>query len=744
MQAQARKGERWHFSTGVLAPVIIALVVTVCGVLFFVLWATGNSDARSLQRQTRLAAHVIEETVEAAPRAQESVVVGDEAFANTYVKFNRSWVERHLGLWMHSYFGHDRAFLLNEENVPVYSMNHGANASPILYAADADMFGPLVAKMREKIAAGELDDYRLGRVAKAPRVVELTTIAQLPAIVSIMPIVSDMPRRIYRPGSEFLHVTVVFLDAELARELSHTFMLSDASFSIEQSGDTGRAVFPIMNSTGRFVAFLEWLQDRPGARLLNEMVPVLVVGFLIAGTLVFLLLDKLWRSSDALERGRRQAEFSALHDALTGLPNRTLFDRELADAVEGLTRQHRPVTLLMLDLDRFKQVNDTRGHLAGDALIRAVAQRLATRLVPPSSLARIGGDEFAVICKACPDAAAADALAQELIDCISRPYLVDGSEVFIGASIGIVQCRDPSVDRIDLVRKADIALYEAKAGGRNRSVTYRDEMNEELQQQHVIEAALREALRRGDELSVVFQPLYGAANGAITGAEALSRWKHPELGAISPSHFIAVAESCGLIEALGDLVLDRACRLGAVWPGQTIAVNISPTQLRNPEFSKRLFALLEASGMRPEDLELEITEGILLEDEMAVTETLRNLRGAGIKIALDDFGTGYSSLNYLKRYAVDRIKIDRSFVSQLAEGGVSAAIVQAMITLAHAMGIKVTAEGVETEQQRAALAAMGCNTCQGYLFSPAVSADALEALFSGAGHRRRGLRSQVA
>ncbi|MGV3650899.1 MAG: putative bifunctional diguanylate cyclase/phosphodiesterase, partial [Devosia sp.] len=332
---------------------------------------------------------------------------------------------------------------------------------------------------------------------------------------------------------------------------------------------------------------------------------------------------------------------------------------------------------------------------------------------------RMAGDPQAVL-----------ALGNAIIEALNKPFALRGSEVFVGVSLGVVLAERRDRDRRELTRKADIALYEAKAGGRNRVVMFEPAMNELLQSRHKIEAELREALRRTDQISLAFQPLVEGRSGRVDGAEALVRWRHPTLGQVSPAQFVPIAEGTGLIETLGEWVLRQACLMGARWPGMTIAVNISPTQLRNPNFPDRVFAVLEETGMRPDDLELEITEGILIEDGQIASESLRRFRTAGIKIALDDFGTGYSSLNYLKRYAVDRIKIDRSFVSQLAPDAASSAIVQTMITLAHALGIKTTAEGVETAEQMATLRGMGCDNFQGYLLSAPLSSSDLEAVFN--------------
>jgi EAL domain-containing protein (putative c-di-GMP-specific phosphodiesterase class I) len=329
-------------------------------------------------------------------------------------------------------------------------------------------------------------------------------------------------------------------------------------------------------------------------------------------------------------------------------------------------------------------------------------------------------------------------LGTQILAAISRPFRVQGVEIYAGVSVGAVMAGPGPHSWSEFSRKADIALYEAKAGGRNRMVVYEETMDEDVQGRHQIEAELREALRVDDgQLWLAFQPLYRGHDLRLHGAEALVRWTHPRLGLVPPARFIPIAESAGLIEPLGRMVFREACRLGARWPGMTIAVNVSPAQLRNADFVAWIFDLLSTSGMRPEDLELEITEGILLDDEQSTATAIRQLRAVGIRIALDDFGTGYSSLNYLKRYPVDRIKIDRSFVSPLAYGSKANAIVEAMITLSQALDMEVTAEGVESVEQRDILVALRCNTLQGYLLSAPISVERIERMFDKASERSR-------
>ncbi|WP_170267337.1 bifunctional diguanylate cyclase/phosphodiesterase [Youhaiella tibetensis] len=732
----------WHLSASILAPVVLSLLLVMAGVLGFVLWSTANSDQRALERETVMVNKVLSEQLELLPHDQESVAARDTTIINTKLKYNQSWVDANLGLWMHEYFGHDRAFLLNAKDQPVYAMSAGTTSMTEVYDRDREAYEPLVARMRELIAYGGLKAFETGAARRVPHVSDFAMVSGFPAIISVMPLMSDSGAIQQEPGSHFLHVSVRFLNASFAHDIENRYPLSQAGFSRATDPKDDRALFPILNNSGRLIAFFQWQPDRPGHRTLLETLPVLGIAFLVGGVVIIMLIAKLWNSTQAIEDGRRAAQHLAHHDTLTGLPNRSLFEETLSKAIGAMGRA-RPVTLFILDLDRFKQVNDTRGHHAGDQLIQLVAERLIELTHGLEFIARIGGDEFAVICHSSAGEADAQRRAERVIEAMAKPFPIEGGEVFVGVSIGIICNTDPAASRHDLVRKADIALYEAKAAGRNRAVVFHEHMNELLQLRHTVEAELREALRRDDQLSVAFQPLFDA-NGKVIGAEALARWTHPKYGPISPGQFIPVAESSGLIEDLGDAVLRRSMEMGGRWPERTIAVNISPAQLRNPKFQSRIFELLALTGMRPCDLELEITEGILLQDETVTTETLRTFRAAGIKIALDDFGTGYSSLNYLKRYAVDRIKIDRSFISQLGEDQTSSAIVQAMVTLAHAMGIEVTAEGVETETQLGVLRDMGCNTIQGYLLSAPVSPEKAAELFAEGHARTRTRRRRVA
>jgi diguanylate cyclase (GGDEF)-like protein len=727
---------RWRSSIALLLPVAICLVVTAVASFAFIVWSAHGEDRRALARQTALARHVIDLQLARIPHDQQGVTIWDEAIVHTKESFDLPWIENNLGVWMYDFFRHDEVLILDETDRPVYVMKAGKTVASTTAAADLPDLKPLIADLRRRIAGGALAAYESGD-ADAPSVSDLAIIGGLPSLVSIEPIISDSGDIPQPRGSEYLHVSLVRLDAAYARRLSDEYFIAGARFSSLGEAGPERAMLPLTNAAGRFVAFFDWQRETPGQAMLGQTLPVMALVFAIATIVALFLVDQLRRKSRDLEVGRADAEHLARHDPLTDLPNRASFESALGRALAQRASSGQGVSVLMLDLDRFKQVNDTLGHDAGDDLIEAVGQRLRQFVAPGDVLARLGGDEFAILTSHAPGIAQPLALSQQIVEAIGKPFRVFGSEAFVGVSIGIATTDGTEAESREILRKADIALYEAKTTGRNRAVVFEESMNELLQNRRAIEAELREALRRTDRLSVEFQPLFGPGRARVIGAEALARWRHPVIGQVSPAHFIPVAEQSGLIGALGEFVLRRACELGARWPGTTMAVNVSPVQLRDAGFPSRVFAVLSETGMRPADLELEITEGILLEESGTATDALRMFRSAGIRIALDDFGTGYSSLNYLKRYPVDRIKIDRSFVSQLASGSVPVAIVEAMVKLAHALRIEVTAEGVETPEQMDILTYLGCNVFQGYLLSPPIAAAALESLFAAehqAGH----------
>jgi len=433
---------------------------------------------------------------------------------------------------------------------------------------------------------------------------------------------------------------------------------------------------------------------------------------------------------DITEQRRSEAKIAhmAHHDALTGLPNRTLLDERLEHAVAHAKRGEIVATHL-LDLDYFKNINDTLGHPVGDKLLRMVADRLRRLVQEGETVARMGGDEFAIVQVQVAQPSDATALAQRVIEGVSEPYEIDGHQVVVGASVGIsVSVTDgPSPDL--LLRNADLALYRAKSGGRGTLRFFEPEMDAQMQARRLMESDLRRALVE-HEFEVHYQPIVNLQSNEISAFEALIRWQHSERGMVSPAAFIPLAEEIGLIVPLGEWVLRTACSAAARWPDHTkICVNLSPVQFRSRGLVEVVIGALATSGLRPGRLELEITETVLLADTEATLAVLHQLRGLGVRIAMDDFGTGYSSLSYLQTFPFDRIKIDRSFVKGVAEDIGSLNIVRAVAALAKGIGMATTAEGVETQEQLDAVKAEGCTEMQGFLYSRALPSRDIERLF---------------
>lgn len=438
---------------------------------------------------------------------------------------------------------------------------------------------------------------------------------------------------------------------------------------------------------------------------------------------------------DITERRKAEARIAhmAHHDGLTDLPNREYFQERLKQALDQAGG--RPVGVLYIDLDLFKNINDSFGHPAGDRLLKQVAERLSTAVRGANLAARLGGDEFAVILAADISPNEASACATLLIDMLKAPYDIDGQEMVIGASIGIALSPGDGTTSEELMRNADMALYRAKSDGGGVHRFFEREMDLQAQKRRDMELDLRRAFANG-EFELHYQPLVSIASDRISGFESLLRWRHPEKGMISPAEFIPVAEDIGLITQLGEWVLREACAEAAKWPADVkVAVNLSPAQFRSRNLVQIVISALAQSGLSPKRLELEITESIFLAETEANLAILHQLRELGVSISMDDFGTGYSSLSYLRSFPFDKIKIDRSFVKDLAERPDCSAIVRAISGLGRSLNITTTAEGVETEDQLDWLRAEGCNEVQGFLFSAARPAAEIGKLLADFGQR---------
>lgn len=437
---------------------------------------------------------------------------------------------------------------------------------------------------------------------------------------------------------------------------------------------------------------------------------------------------------DITERRRHEAELlhQASHDALTGLPNRVLLMDRIQQGIALARREGSRLCLLFVDLDHFKLINDSRGHHAGDRLLIEIASRLRLCLREQDTVARLGGDEFVVLLTGAREEHEVIRILHRILDEVARPWVDGEAEYRIGCSIGISCYPGDGDDAETLLRCADAAMYQAKESGRHTFHFYTPELNRAASDRLALASSLHRALER-EELRVYYQPRLDLTSGRIIGAEALVRWQHPQQGLIPPDRFIPVAEETGLIIPIGRWVLAEASRQNKAWqaaglPTLCVSVNLSPIQFRRADLVREVADILAETGLLPEYLELEVTESFVMHDAERINATMRQLKQLGVAIAVDDFGTGYSSLSYLKRFPVDRLKVDRSFVRDIHQDPDDAAIVRAIITLGHALGLKVVAEGVETPEHQAFLRQHGCDEGQGYLYSRPVTAVELEAM----------------
>ncbi|WNK45655.1 EAL domain-containing protein [Pantoea agglomerans] len=705
---------RRSFLREVLVPLVAILLLTFvgAGAALFVGTSLTNTEARH-QQQRMIEASFSQSLNEHLRQLRSLSRWGP--FEQHLAEGNSSrWLDENIGLWLYEMFGHQLILVLDQQNQIVRVWREG---QPVSAPEDDPLIGEVLqSPLVNDPARHDNADYA-----------RVTNRAAALAVGNIQRESNALPR--------FRLVSLKFLDDGYLTGLAERNQLQGLHFSDGTPQPGTGARYLLIAQAGEAVGYLNWIPSRPGAQMLRTIGPSTGLAVLAISLLCLYMVRRLWNSSVNLSQSmlrlgasEAQAQHLAFHDVLTGLPNRALVEDRLTQALALATRHDQRVALLLIDLDRFKTINDTHGHHAGDELIIAVAQRLSRIVRASDTVGRIGGDEFIVVMPDVDNIGQVHSLAQRIIDELSEPFTLFGSDVWSGASIGLALAPKDGVDRLELMRKADIALYEAKSGGRGTYRQFERAIDESVRTRQTIAADLRTALHTHQGLEVWYQPLMDIGGQQMVGIEALLRWHHPARGLIAPGEFIAIAEETGLIIPLGEWVLAEACITQQRFPELLVAVNVSPVQFRSTGFVERVMAIVSQNGGDPKRLELEITEGVLIEDEREARAIIVELRDAGFRIALDDFGTGYSSLNYLSNFPVDKIKIDRSFTQSLGVAENSVAIVESVVKLGHAMGLMVTAEGVETPGQMSALADAGCNQLQGYLFSQAVPADQLAAL----------------
>jgi diguanylate cyclase (GGDEF)-like protein len=501
--------------------------------------------------------------------------------------------------------------------------------------------------------------------------------------------------------------------------------LNDLRFDADLTPDRSRETQSLHNGQGRIIGWFSWAPDRALIRAMNALWDVVAVIGVILALCAVLALRAAHRLSESLRRSIATVKKLSTEDALTGLPNRRVMLERLDAAVAA--RRSRVVAFAVIDIDGFGDVNDTLGRAGGDAMLASIAERLTSGLPPGALLGRFEDDEFAVIASG-DDTRTAARLADALVAALAAPIYLD-QKWQISVSVGAAQAPEDGTTGDELSRRAVLALRAAKRNGRGSVRRFEPQIQEDHAERRFLLRELESAVLK-QSFEVHYQPVVAAEGGAMIGVEALLRWTHPSRGAIAPAVFIPLAEESGLMIALGELVLRRALKDGARWPDLFVSVNLSPVQIRSRGLVDLVADAVAATGIAASRVVLEVTEGILIDDPEQTQTKLEALRALGVATALDDFGSGYSSLSYLQKFPFDRLKIDRAFVASLGTTGNSGAIIQSIVTLGHALGMKVLAEGIETNEQRVLLRLAGCDEMQGYLFAKPAPAEAIDKILA--------------
>lgn len=690
-------------------------------------------DDMSARREQQVISNGITNRVTEVAQMVLAQVVWDDAVRNLDNKFDKEWTRQNIGAYLHQSSGFHTSFVLDAKDRPIFAAHDGkpGDVDYAHYTADA---APLVASIRAM-------ERSRRAVSGTSAAANLSAPIQLGALARVNGQIEVITASLVQPDFGSAHIagskapiviaTMQINDAFLrgfARRylLGGLRMVSDARAMPED-----RAYIRLQNGRGQLVATLSWTPTRPGQEVLKTLGPPILAVMVVLAVATLVLLRRGRRMTEGLIASEARASHLAYYDALTGYPNRVLFFDRLGQALNQLRRNEGIVAVHAIDLDRFKEINDTFGHHAGDELIFQAAKRLAGTCRVTETFARLSGDEFAIV-QTCADVAGAARLADRLIEAMQQPFDLGSGRVYAGCSIGVTIVTDSTLEPGETLRQADLALYRAKEAGKGQFAFFEDDMDTAVRLRRELEHDLREAISR-NELSLAYQPQV-SNKGVMTGVEALIRWNHPKRGPIAPSFFIPIAEQSGLIMQIGMFALRNAFEDGKRWRDIKIAVNVSATQLRLKTFVPEVKALVSETGINPAQYELEITEGILLGDDPETQQRLAELRAMGFSLALDDFGTGYSSLSYLQRYPIDKIKIDRSFINNLGVEDEANALVGAIVKLARALKLSVIAEGVETSDQLAHLSALGCSDVQGYLFSKPIDAGSIDTMYAQRHH----------
>ncbi len=711
------QGSRWaQARVSLVVPIGVIVAVAIVCVVVAVLTSAHRADEVSFRHEQGLIREAIVNHGEQVLQQLASVAETSHATAAMRTGNDPSWVQRHVGIWLQTYFAHDIVVVLDGADRIKYTRLRATGGEAAL-----DMrrdLTPSLDLLRGRLRA--LPDRALDVVArqdpKEPgrRTALLQRFLDRPAIVAAVAVGSEADLAAGNQTAPIV-VSIRYIDQGMLAEIGSDLQISDLHESDGATDLHGDADVEMTDARGAAIARFAWKATTPGHQVVISVAPFIAVALAGFALLVALVMRYMRRTAEAIAAGESQLRHLAMHDPVCGLPNRIYFGERLETVIAAVRAGGPSAAVFYIDLDHFKDVNDTLGHPIGDELLLNVTQRLSRILRGDDLVARLGGDEFAIITTCPSDSYSLQTIAGRIIAAVCAPYAISGHNIIIGASIGIAVIDRRAGAAADILRYADMALYRAKNEGRNRACIYDAAMDADLSNRKLLEGDLLQAIQN-DNLNAVYQPIVNSAGDVVVGVEALARWTHPTIGEIPPSQFIPIAEHSGLIIELGEWMLRRALLDARNWPGVMVAVNVSPLQFRRSDFVELVERILKETEFDASRLELELTESTLLGNLETAELSMLRLKAIGVRFALDDFGTGYSSLLYLRRFPFDKLKIDSSFVRAIETAADAAAIVHAVVSLGRGLGMKVTAEGVETPEQHLFLRAAGVHSMQGYRF----------------------------
>lgn len=728
--------QRPHTTSFVTLP-IAALAAASLALVLTSLWiGAHDADSFALKRQRETIQHALKQHGHSLTRELRMQTIWSEAYERSRDR-DIARLEANYGTYLTDLLGYDGLYVLAPDDSTLYGYSQlkGTDSD---YARIAPRISDLVRAVRDPKAQPDGYDVVTTQVPLANGVIlnhnavaDVREIDGRPSTVVVSTIRPDRgyPASVVDPP--MLLVAIEEIDAAFTRHLGENFGFRELRWS-DEAATAGDATETVKSLDGQTVGTMSWLKDRPGFEFLRHIAPGLLLALLLVGALTLLLVRWGKRQARQILQSEQNARLAARTDGLTGLPNRAALREALPHLISEARRTGSAIAVLSIDIDQFKAINDVFGDAVGDAVLEATSRRLQRMAPKHSFVARLDGDRFAMLASGLEDPHF-DELANDIIAALAEPFDLDsGTRIFMTVSLGYaIGLRDGGTAD-ELMRRAELAAGKAKAGRAETAIAFAPDMEAELTYRLMLEAALRDSVAN-DGIDVVYQPVMDPSGHRVLGVEALARWTDVELGPISPDIFIPLAEEAGLIQNIGEIVLRRAIKAGADWPDINIAVNVSASQIHHGDVVEVVRDALSDAQFPAERLEIEITESVLLADEKRANEQMRGLQSLGVRIALDDFGTGYSSLQYLRQFGFDKLKIDRSFIDGAVEPVGSPVVLTSIIKLGQDLGLRITAEGVETEEQKLWLQSAGCHELQGYLFSRPLTEEHMTAFI--AAHR---------